>query len=122
MGTSPESIDRAENRFKFSRMLDIIGILQPQWRELTDIEVSIGIRQMKTLYRAKKICFSQWNLSRKYTPISISLNLLVLHRLALTKSSFCEWNVNNHFNKICTAILNGRPSGLFTLKQTFPPS
>lgn len=29
LGTSPESIDNAENRWKFSRMLDKIGILQP---------------------------------------------------------------------------------------------
>ncbi|KAJ2157634.1 Carbamoyl-phosphate synthase [Coemansia sp. RSA 552] len=34
-GTSPEYIDGAENRYKFSRMLDQIGIDQPQWRELT---------------------------------------------------------------------------------------
>jgi carbamoyl-phosphate synthase / aspartate carbamoyltransferase / dihydroorotase len=30
LGTSPECIDTAENRFKFSRMLDRIGILQPR--------------------------------------------------------------------------------------------
>ena len=38
LGTSPESIDRAENRFKFSRMLDNIDIRQPQWKELTSFE------------------------------------------------------------------------------------
>lgn len=31
LGTSPESIDGAENRFKFSRMLDGIGISQPRF-------------------------------------------------------------------------------------------
>lgn len=31
LGTLPESIDCAENRFKFSRMLDRIGILQPRY-------------------------------------------------------------------------------------------
>ncbi|GAB0099416.1 CAD protein [Sergentomyia squamirostris] len=36
LGTSPESVDRAENRFKFSRMLDTKGILQPRWKELTN--------------------------------------------------------------------------------------
>ncbi|XP_077148058.1 multifunctional protein CAD isoform X1 [Ranitomeya variabilis] len=36
LGTSPEAIDSAENRFKFSRLLDTIGISQPQWRELSD--------------------------------------------------------------------------------------
>ena len=30
-------IDNAENRFKFSRMLDNIGVKQPQWKELTDL-------------------------------------------------------------------------------------
>ena len=35
LGTSPEMIDTAENRYKFSRMLDKIGVDQPQWRELT---------------------------------------------------------------------------------------
>jgi carbamoyl-phosphate synthase/aspartate carbamoyltransferase/dihydroorotase len=30
LGTSPESIDNAENRFKFSRMLDRAGISQPR--------------------------------------------------------------------------------------------
>ncbi|CAH3149400.1 unnamed protein product [Porites evermanni] len=44
LGTSPEMIDNAENRFKFSRMLDNIGILQPQWKVLT------------TLEEAKKFC------------------------------------------------------------------
>uniref|UniRef100_A0A8C9QSF9 Multifunctional protein CAD n=1 Tax=Scleropages formosus TaxID=113540 RepID=A0A8C9QSF9_SCLFO len=38
LGTSPEFIDSAENRFKFSRMLDTIGISQPQWKELTETE------------------------------------------------------------------------------------
>ncbi|XP_050730695.1 CAD protein-like isoform X5 [Eriocheir sinensis] len=38
LGTSPESIDGAENRFKFSRMLDRIGISQPQWKELTNLK------------------------------------------------------------------------------------
>ncbi|XP_036406499.1 CAD protein isoform X1 [Megalops cyprinoides] len=36
LGTLPEFIDSAENRFKFSRMLDTIGISQPQWKELAD--------------------------------------------------------------------------------------
>ncbi len=35
IGTSPVSIDRAENRNKFSAMLDQLGIDQPRWKELT---------------------------------------------------------------------------------------
>ena len=38
IGTNPENIDNAENRFKFSRMLDQINIDQPEWRELTDTD------------------------------------------------------------------------------------
>ncbi|KAI1828137.1 pyrABCN [Xylaria intraflava] len=38
LGTSPEMIDRAENRYKFSRMLDEIGVDQPTWKELTSFE------------------------------------------------------------------------------------
>ena len=38
LGTSPVSIDRAENRDKFSRMLDQLGIDQPVWHELTNLD------------------------------------------------------------------------------------
>lgn len=38
LGTSPEMIDNAENRYKFSRMLDRINVDQPAWKELTSIE------------------------------------------------------------------------------------
>ncbi len=38
LGTSPLSIDRAENRHKFSAMLDQLGIDQPAWKELTSLD------------------------------------------------------------------------------------
>lgn len=38
LGTSPLSIDRAENRHKFSAMLDKIGVDQPEWQELSSID------------------------------------------------------------------------------------
>ena len=38
LGTSPVSIDNAENRHKFSMMLDDLCIDQPRWKELTSIE------------------------------------------------------------------------------------
>jgi len=47
LGTSPKNIDRAENRYKFSRLLDQINIDQPKWKELTSIE------------EAKKFCHDQ---------------------------------------------------------------
>ena len=38
LGTSPVNIDRAENRGKFSAMLDKLGIDQPKWSTLTSME------------------------------------------------------------------------------------
>lgn len=40
LGTSPEMIDMAENRYKFSRMLDTIGVDQPLWKELSTMEAA----------------------------------------------------------------------------------
>jgi carbamoyl-phosphate synthase large subunit len=38
LGTSPLSIDKAEDRHKFSAMLDGLGIDQPRWKELSNVE------------------------------------------------------------------------------------
>ena len=38
IGTSPADIDRAEDRNKFSSLLDDLGIHQPKWRELTTVK------------------------------------------------------------------------------------
>ncbi|MCZ2222325.1 MAG: ATP-grasp domain-containing protein, partial [Chitinophagales bacterium] len=38
IGTSPLQIDNAENRHKFSQILDDLKIDQPEWKELTDLE------------------------------------------------------------------------------------
>ena len=38
LGTSPINIDEAENRYKFSGMLDKIKVDQPEWQELTSLE------------------------------------------------------------------------------------
>lgn len=46
LGTSPENIDRAENRQKFSQMLDQIDVDQPNWAEargMDDIEETVKI-------------------------------------------------------------------------------
>ncbi len=37
LGTTAQSIDNAEDRHKFSSMLDSLGIDQPRWRELTSL-------------------------------------------------------------------------------------
>lgn len=38
LGTSPLSIDKAENRHHFSAMLDKIGVDQPAWKELSSVD------------------------------------------------------------------------------------
>ncbi|MBE0433157.1 carbamoyl-phosphate synthase (glutamine-hydrolyzing) large subunit [candidate division WOR-3 bacterium] len=38
LGTSPLSIDRAEDRHKFSQLCDTLGVDQPQWCELTSLK------------------------------------------------------------------------------------
>jgi len=38
MGTDPDNIDMAEDRYKFSKMLDQIGVGQPEWKELTSMK------------------------------------------------------------------------------------
>ena len=42
LGTSPESIDNAENRHSFSSLLDELGVDQPRWAEATTIEEARG--------------------------------------------------------------------------------
>lgn len=37
-GTSPEQIDNAENRYKFSQILDTIHVDQPEWKELSTLD------------------------------------------------------------------------------------
>ena len=38
LGTPPERIDEAEDRHKFSSLLDRLGIDQPEWKELSSID------------------------------------------------------------------------------------
>ena len=37
LGTDPQDIDKAEDRHKFSQILDSIGVDQPAWKELTSV-------------------------------------------------------------------------------------
>jgi len=37
LGTDPRDIDKAEDRQKFSEILDSIGVDQPEWKELTSV-------------------------------------------------------------------------------------
>ena len=38
LGTDPEKIDTAEDRHKFSSVLDSIGVDQPEWCEVTSLD------------------------------------------------------------------------------------
>jgi carbamoyl-phosphate synthase large subunit len=40
LGTDPEKIDCAEDRHKFSSVLDSIGVDQPEWAEVTSLEAA----------------------------------------------------------------------------------
>lgn len=40
LGTDPEMIDTAEDRHKFSSVLDSIGVDQPAWTEATSVEAA----------------------------------------------------------------------------------
>lgn len=40
LGTNPIDIDKAEDRQKFSQILDSIGVDQPAWKELTSVEAA----------------------------------------------------------------------------------
>lgn len=40
LGTDPEKIDTAEDRHKFSAVLDSIGVDQPEWTEVSTLEAA----------------------------------------------------------------------------------
>ncbi len=46
LGTSTKSIDNAENRSKFSSLLDFLGIDQPEWRELSSTSDAIDFANL----------------------------------------------------------------------------
>ncbi|TGZ81855.1 carbamoyl-phosphate synthase [Ascodesmis nigricans] len=45
LGTDPKDIDKAEDRHKFSQILDSIGVDQPAWKELTSVEEARAFSQ-----------------------------------------------------------------------------
>jgi carbamoylphosphate synthase large subunit len=55
LGTSPDMIDSAENRFKFSRMLDSMSISQPRWKELSTIEVTHKAKKKSVTYYVRSV-------------------------------------------------------------------
>jgi carbamoyl-phosphate synthase large subunit len=49
LGTNPEDIDKAEDRHKFSSILDSIGVDQPAWKELTSYDEAKKFAESDTL-------------------------------------------------------------------------
>ena len=45
LGTSPASIDAAEDRHKFSQLLDTLGIAQPEWKEVATPEAAVRLAE-----------------------------------------------------------------------------
>ena len=52
LGTPPERIDNAEDRYKFSKLLDEIGVSQPEWKELTTIDEAKSFCQQRRVIPA----------------------------------------------------------------------
>ena len=93
LGTSPLSIDRAENRHKFSSMLDNLGIDQPQWKELTDksdifdfcdkVGFPVLIRPSYVLSgAAMNVCYNKKDLEHFLT---LALNVSKEHPVVISK-------------------------------------
>lgn len=40
LGTDPDMIDNAEDRHKFSEILDRVGVDQPEWTEVTSLKAA----------------------------------------------------------------------------------
>ena len=96
LGTSAVSIDRAENRHKFSAMLDQLGIDQPRWKELTnfdDIDAFISDVGFPVLIRpsyvlsgaAMNVCYTKEQVHKFLT---IAANVSKEHPVVV--SSFLE--------------------------------
>ena len=93
LGTSAKSIDNAEDRHKFSAMLDRLGIDQPRWRELTsfaDIDDFIREVGFPVLVRpsyvlsgaAMNVCSNEEDLHRFLT---LAANVSKQHPVVVTE-------------------------------------
>ena len=96
LGTSPLSIDRAENRHKFSAMLDELGIDQPRWKEMTsfgEIEAFIDEVGFPVLIRpsyvlsgaAMNVCYDK---EQMHTFLKMAANVSKEHPVVV--SSFLQ--------------------------------
>ena len=65
LGTDPEKIDMAEDRHKFSSVLDEIGVDQPEWTEVTTVEAAKAFAK-RVGYAP--LCDYLSRFSQRYTP------------------------------------------------------
>ena len=93
LGTSPQMIDAAEDRFQFSKMLDKIGVDQPAWKELTSVESAFEFAESvgyPVLVRPSYV-LSGAAMNVAYTPDALKHNLTdatnvsPLHPVVITK-------------------------------------
>ena len=93
LGTSAASIDNAEDRHKFSAMLDRIGVDQPRWKELTsfdDIQAFVDLVGFPVLVRpsyvlsgaAMNVCSNQEQLHRF---LRLAANVSKQHPVVVTE-------------------------------------
>jgi len=84
LGTAATSIDRAENRHKFSSMLDELGVDQPRWKELTDFDgINAFVKEVgfPVLIRpsyvlsgaAMNVCYDKEQM-RKYLALAVNVS------------------------------------------------
>ncbi|CAM9789363.1 unnamed protein product, partial [Phaeothamnion confervicola] len=50
LGTTPAMIDNAEDRYKFSAMIDEIGLQQPAWKELSTVEAALNFAKQASFF------------------------------------------------------------------------
>jgi len=70
LGTDPVQIDTAEDRHKFSSVLDKIGVDQPEWTEATSLEAAKGFTNTVGSVGRAHFCF---------------VSLLILHFFKLSR-------------------------------------
>ncbi|KAF9451498.1 carbamoyl-phosphate synthase [Macrolepiota fuliginosa MF-IS2] len=93
LGTDPEQIDMAEDRHKFSSVLDSIGVDQPEWCEVTSVEAAkafadkvsypVLIRPSYVLSgAAMNVVYAEEELEEK---LSMAADVSPLHPVVITK-------------------------------------
>ena len=141
LGTSPISIDRAENRNKFSAMLDQLGIDQPAWQELTSLDdvkdfvkkvgYPVLVRPSYVLSgAAMNVCYDEEELERflqMASEVSKEYPVVVSQFMQNTKEiefdavaqngEIVEYAVSEHIE--CAGVLSGDATLVFPAQQIY---